>query len=130
MNRLHWLLINFRNLPTYLAFRILKRSILKDPAYAEGWQANIAMAIYHESLKEIHRLPDIEGEIVKIERGEVDAALDPYLKRLRLTNLRREWERCAGLSPKFCDQAANRFMKSCFGVETQWTAADSFATQP
>ena len=47
--RLRTFLVNIPNIPTMLAFKILRRAIQRDPAYAEGWQSNIAMAIYDES---------------------------------------------------------------------------------
>lgn len=49
MQRLKTWIINIPNIPTMLAFRVLTRAIRKDPAYAEGWQANIAMSVYDES---------------------------------------------------------------------------------
>ena len=39
------------------AFAILKRAIEKDPAYAYGWHANIAMSLY-DSMPEIFWMHD------------------------------------------------------------------------
>jgi hypothetical protein len=48
-NYVRTFIINVPNLPTMLAFRIVRRAIKKDAGYAEGWQSNIAMSIYDES---------------------------------------------------------------------------------
>ena len=46
--KLRELFINWRNLPTMIAFRILQRAIQRDSGYAQIWQNNIVMAIHDE----------------------------------------------------------------------------------
>jgi hypothetical protein len=113
MSKLRWLIINLPNIPTMLAFRIVRRAIRRDPGYAEGWQSNIAMAIYDESRRTDERQPYIESAIRRTERGDFDAVLsvprDEAAQGLR-QQIRRP------LDSRFCNDAASRFMQICFGV--------------
>lgn len=115
MQKLRWLFINIPNLPTMLAFRILKRAIAKDAGYAEGWHSNIAMAIYDES----RRVPSVYDESVlrRTERGDFDAILK-VPRAEAVEGFRRKAER-QPLNAEFCNHAAARFMNLCFGVKTR-----------
>lgn len=108
MNRLKWLIINLKNLPTMLAFRMLKRAMVRDHSYAISWQSNIAMAIYDESRPQcvcLYRNP----ETVEWTGHDPDCAI------VRTHDARHFEEH--RLSGAFCNNAASRFMKLCFGVD-------------
>lgn len=108
MRKLKWLFINFRNLPTMIAFRILKRAMAMDKGYAISWQSNIAMAIYDESRPQcicLYRYP----ETAEWPGHDEDCAI------VRAHNARHFAEH--ELSSAFCDNAASRFMNLCFGVD-------------
>ena len=125
MKRLKTWFINIPNLPTMIAFRILRRAIAKDAGYAEGWHSNIAMAIYDES----RRVPSVYDESVlrRTERGDFDAILKvPRVEAVE--GLRRKTER-QPLNAEFCnrhvcplntnhplrlDKALNIFCRECF----------------
>lgn len=112
MQRIKWLAINFWNLPTVLAFSIIRRAIRRDPGYAEGWQANIAMSIYDES--RCHE-PAIQSTINRTEHGDFDAILT-VPRDVAVAGMRKQHGELDGA---FCNRAASRFMKLCFGVETR-----------
>lgn len=105
MQRLKTWLINIPNIPAMIAFRVLRRAIRKDPAYAEGWQSNIAMAIYDESRPQC---------ICEILDGEFKGHR-PDCSIVRAHNA-KVYE---PLSHEFCNNATARFMNLCFGVDTR-----------
>jgi len=110
-NRIRTLMINIPNLPTMLAFRIIRRAVRRDPGYAEGWQANIAMSIYDES----RRLETaIQSTISRTERGDFDSILT-VPRDVAVAGMRKQHGELDGT---FCNRAASRFMRTCFGVET------------
>ena len=112
MDRIRAFSINIPNLPTMLAFRILRHAIRKDAGYAEGWNANIAMAIYDESR---HTPSVYEASVLRrTERGDFDAILK-VPRSEAVEGLRRKVETKA-LDGEFCNRASARFMKNCFGV--------------
>lgn len=99
---------NIPNIPTMLAFRVLRRAIRNDRAYAEGWQSNIAMAVYDESRPQCicqYRCP----EPIEWNGHDNDCAIVG-------AHDARHFEEHK-LSHKFCNNAASRFMQICFGVE-------------
>ena len=105
MNLRTWI-INIPNIPTMLAFRIIQRAIRRDPDYAEGWQSNLAMAIYDESRPQCicrYRYP----EPMEWPGHDDDCAI------VRAHDARHFNEH--KLSRKFCSNAADRFMQICFG---------------
>jgi hypothetical protein len=111
-NQIKTVMVNIPNLPTMVAFRILRRAIQSDPDYAEGWQSNIAMAIYDQSRK--HE-PHIHSVIRRTERGDFDAILS-VPRNQAAEGLKRQ---AGELDSAFCNQAAARFMQTCFGVQTR-----------
>lgn len=90
-----------------LAFRILRRALQKDPGYAWGWHCNLAMSIYDESHPQC---------ICEILDGEWQGGHRPDCSIVRAHDARHFNEHA--LSPAFCNNAAARFMKLCFGVDT------------
>ena len=50
---LRWLWVNRWNLPVILAFKIVNRAIMNDPAYAWGWHCNVAMASVDEGMEAV-----------------------------------------------------------------------------
>jgi hypothetical protein len=110
--KLQWLWINRSNLLTMVAFRVLRRSMARDSGYAVSWHSNIAMAIYDES----RRHDSVTASVIRrTERGDFDGILtvprDAAVRGLR--------QRAGELDGTFCNHAAARFMKLCFGVDSE-----------
>ncbi len=109
MRKIKWLFINIPNIPTMLAFRILCHAIRNDPGYAEGWQSNIAMAVYDESRRAGDRQPFIESAIRRTERGDFDALLSAPRDEV-VEGLRKQIS--PSLDSRFCNEAAARFYET------------------
>lgn len=88
------------------AFAIIKGAMQADPDYAWGWHCNIAMAIYDESHPQC---------ICEILDGEFKGHR-PDCAIVRAHDARHFNEHA--LSHEFCNNAAARFMKLCFDVDT------------
>ena len=114
MKRLSTFLINIRNLPTMIAFRVVRRAIRRDPGYAIGWQSNMAMAIYDESRSQNARLPYTENVIRRTERGDFDGILS-VPRAEAVEGMREQANGQRPLDGAFCNRAATRFMDLCFG---------------
>lgn len=102
--------VNIPNIPTMLAFRVIRRAIQKDPAYAEGWHSNIAMTIYDESRPQCICL-------ILLNEDEEFKGHRPDCAIVRAHDARHFEEH--KLTHQFCNNAAARFMKMCFGVDTR-----------
>jgi len=110
IQKLQWLWINRGNLLTMIAFRLLRRAMVRDTGYAISWHSNIAMTIYDESRPQCicqYRYP----EPIPWNGHDEDCAI------VRAHNARHFEEH--KLSHQFCNNTAARFMKLCFGVDSE-----------
>lgn len=119
MQRLRTWIANIPNIPTILAFRLIRRAIRKDTAYAEGWQSNIAMALYDESRSARSvSSPYAASVLRRMERGDFDGILR-VPRSEAVDGLRDQIAEQQALSHEFCNRATARFMQICFGVNTR-----------
>lgn len=115
IQKLQWLWLNRSNLLTMIAFRVLRRSMVRDSGYAISWHSNIAMAIYDESRRTDNKPEALVSVARRTERGDFDAILT-VPREQAVAGFR---QRLGELDAAFCNQAAARFMKLCFDVDSE-----------
>lgn len=100
------------------AFAVLKEAMQSDFGYAWSWHCNLAMTIYDESRPQCY-CETLDGKEYSGHR--------PECAIVRAHDARHFEEH--RLSHAFCNNAAARFMKLCFDVDTSEKVADAHFTQ-